>query len=85
MTEVSDKEVDAALQELLHERNSQGDGCFGCGSGAHWGQKSIDGRVPFYRDMLRRILGAAKKVQAPAQSAQSASEIAQRSRPRVDI
>lgn len=66
MSDVSEAEIDAALQELLHERNSLGDGCFGCGSGDHWGEKQIHGRIPYYREMLKRILEAAKGVKAPA-------------------
>ena len=68
MVEVSEVQVDAALQELLHERNRQGDdGCFGCGSTAHWGPKQIHGRIPFYREMLKRILEAAGQAHAPSQ------------------
>ena len=65
MSEVSEAEVDAALQELLHERNRTGDGCFGCGSGVHWGETQIHSRIPFYRDMLKRILEAAKGTHTP--------------------
>ncbi len=58
--EVSDAEVEAALQELLHERNSIGDGCFGCGDGRLWGPHIIATNRHRYQEMLKRILEAAR-------------------------
>jgi len=63
--DVSETEVEAALQELLHERNALGDGCFGCGYGGWWTPAHITNRIPFYRDMLKRILEVAKKANGP--------------------
>ncbi len=60
VSEVNDAEIEAALQELLHERNSTGDGCFGCGYGGFWGPNTIANNKHRYREMLKRILEAAK-------------------------
>ncbi len=57
---VSDAEVEAALQELLHERNSIGDGCFGCGYGGWWGPNTIANNKHRYQEMLKRVLEAAR-------------------------
>lgn len=79
--EVNEAEIDAALQELLHERHVRGDGCFGCGYGGFWTQSTIDNNTPFYRYMLKNILEAAR----PYQTQSVPQPTPQPSRSRYDL
>lgn len=85
MPNVTDAEVDAALQELLHERNSLGDGCFGCGYGGFWTEHNINNNKPFYREMIKRVLEAVKQAHASSPTVLSPPPTVSRPRPVLEV
>jgi hypothetical protein len=58
----SDEQIERGVKELMDDRNSYGDGCFGCGYGGFWTVNNIDENAEIkahYRKLVRNVLVAA--------------------------